>query len=468
MPRNGNMADDGLVLDFARHVRNRLTPLETRMTSAEVEIDANKSTTDAQYADALTDATTKANAARSAAVTDANAYTDGKISVLDGEKQDVSSLDAAVAALGVNPATALGAIIGAFVPPIDRPYLSVWRTALRTLPVGPASIVVLGDSMANRGLADVGYGWAERMSFLLGAGGIEDISTASAPLSNGSKVWQAGIGATNSSNYLIQSTITKIGQIDPNLVIHVIGTNDYAANVTPTAFKANLRSRLREVFAVHDACNQVLIHTVGRSDVSGAAYSWDSYGVAMSEVAAEPEFSAKVSYLNVDFEMKVRGTPSPDTQDFISSDNIHLNNRGNRAVSEIICRYLGIPLPTIETETLYGAVAGGEGITVTRALSTIPIPAAPFPRTAHAYAQAYSQITSGTNADLVIAHPSATDVSGRMIPVSGGVTNQLSNRFQIPANTSGNAVLSINLYPAKVNIDSAASLSHFSVTLTAS
>ena len=427
MPRNGQMADDGLVLDFARHMRGRADDLETRAGLIEDSVTANK-----EYAENVLGP---------------------RLDAFDARKQEV--------------------------PDLDKSRLSVWRSALARLPQGPASIFILGDVMGGSGFSVPGYGWADRVADLLGRGGIVDLNAVggggggaggggTGPTPTGTTAYQGSVANADSSNYLVANTVDRIGAVDPDLVLHVIGSNDYARNVSLTTFKANLRARLREVFAVHAACNQLLVHSSGRGDILSPAHSWDSYGVAMEEVANEPEFASNVSYLDVDAEMKLRGVPLSNSN-LIGADLTRLNDRGNRIVADIVCRYLGIPVPTCETECLYGLVEGGDGITDGRTLSTITIHPAPFPRTASVYAQALTRVVSGENAGFTFALPGVATVASRFIPTLDKlVTNQFSHRFQIPAHTGGELTFNLELFPATVNVNNDPSLNHFSVLLTAS
>ena len=415
MPRNGLFADDGLVLDFARHIRNRATNLEGRATNLE-----------------------------------GTRATKAELNNLTVSKQDV--------------------------PELAKPHLSIWRSALGRLPSGPACIVVLGDDMAGRGMSSPGYGWTDRVGALLGPSlgmgggtGSGDGSGTSGPVPGSSVFLRPSAGAT-SANYMTVGDISLISMVDPDLVLHVVGSNDLEQNVSLAAFKDNLRVRLREVFGAHAACNQILVHTAGRGDILTPANSWDSYGAAMLDVASEPEFSSTVSYLDIDREMKLRGAPVPDPQGLLDADQFHLNNRGNRVVANIVCKHLGIPLPAVETECLYGEIVGGEGISVDTQLSMIEIAPAPFPRTATVHVSALSRLVLGENADFRVVFGAVNlEVAARLMPITNKlVTNQFTYRFQIPAHSGGELKLVLGLFPATVNVVSASALTHFSVMLTAS
>ena len=415
MPRNGKFADDGLVLDLARHLRNRATNLEGRATDIE-----NSRATKVE------------------------------LNNLTVSKQDV--------------------------PELAKPHLSIWRSALGRLPGGPACIVVLGDDMAGRGMSSPGYGWADRMGALLGpslgmggGAGSSDGSGTSGPVAGASVFLRPTFGA-NSSSYLTVGDISLISMVDPHLVLHVIGSHDFEQNVSLATFKENLRARLREVFTAHAVCNQILVHAPGRGDVLAPPNSWDSYGAAMLEVSREPEFALTVSYLDIDEEMKLRGAPSPDPQGLLDADLFHLNDRGNRLVANIVCIHLGIPLPAIETECLYGEIVGGDGISVDTQLAMIEIAPAPFPRTATVHVSALSRLVIGENADFrLVLGAVSLEVAARLMPITNKlVTNQFTYRFQLPAHSGGELKLVLGVFPATVNVVSDSALTHFSVMLTAS
>ena len=139
-------ADDGLVLDFARWVRNALTGNSTRMDEMGTSISTTNtnltnlsSSVDTRFTDAATYTDTKS----AEALADAKAYTDTETAT----KQDMATLDADVTALGMNPTTGLHALLDTGpTSSLALTYTAGWETAV-------------GDDA--RVYRDAGWAWLE-------------------------------------------------------------------------------------------------------------------------------------------------------------------------------------------------------------------------------------------------------------------------------------------------------------------
>ena len=134
MPRNGMFADDGLVIDFARWVRNALTGNSTRMDGMDESISTLSSSVDTRFTDAASYADAKSAGALTAAmaytdteVADAKAYTDTETAT----KQDKATLDADVTALATDPTTGLYALLDPGpTSSMVLTYTDGWETAI--------------------------------------------------------------------------------------------------------------------------------------------------------------------------------------------------------------------------------------------------------------------------------------------------------------------------------------------------
>ena len=135
MPRNGLFADDGLVLDFARWVRNTLTGHSTRMDGMEESISATSidlGNLSSSVNTRLTDAATYTDTQSAGALADAKAYTDAEAAKLADAKQDKLTLDADVTALGTDPTTGLYGLLNDTGPASSMvlTYTAGWETAI--------------------------------------------------------------------------------------------------------------------------------------------------------------------------------------------------------------------------------------------------------------------------------------------------------------------------------------------------
>jgi lysophospholipase L1-like esterase len=163
---------------------------------------------------------------------------------------------------------------------------------------------------------------------------------AAAPLPNGLHFVNAGVGGTLASNYLTATTGSQLATLNPNAVVHVVGSNDFASNIPVTDYKANLQARIAQLKASATVPQvHILIHAHERRDVVGE-YAWEDYGTAMQDIAeADPE---NVVFLDTTPFYAAIGFPATDALGYFSGDNIHLSTAGHAYFADLICASLEI------------------------------------------------------------------------------------------------------------------------------
>ena len=263
--------------------------------------------------------------------------------------------------------------------------LSRLRDAVKD-PNADCKVVVVGSSTANGGVVTHReQGWSHRIGYAF-AGSVIDLDTAT-DFGPGKKWYHGAVGGTTSGNYLPDSRIGMIAQIQPAYVIHMVGSNDWAGDVDPAKYQTNLAEKANAIEASVPGVVQIFIHQQPRADfdASKKKYAWSSYGLAAESVAAANPDQRVFLDINP-------ALPNYDPSDawspgaLVAEDHIHLNDQGNRLVTEFIAAFLGIPVTTgtagqTETKALeFGGTVSLDQPGSSGNVSETVIPAAPYPR----------------------------------------------------------------------------------------
>jgi lysophospholipase L1-like esterase/chitodextrinase len=163
----------------------------------------------------------------------------------------------------------------------------------------------------------------------------------------GIQFYNGAVSGNTSSNYADSTTITKAVAIAPRVIIHWVGSNDYAANVAPTTYKANLKSVIDSIDAQLTAPHiHVLIQGHERFDVTGRTYTWAQYGRAQDELAASQilgnVFNVDISSYFYPLGVAPSTQYGTDTLGLMNADKIHMLDAGHALMAEAIARQLGI------------------------------------------------------------------------------------------------------------------------------
>jgi lysophospholipase L1-like esterase len=153
---------------------------------------------------------------------------------------------------------------------------------------------------------------------------------------NGVDVVNAGLGGTYSASYSTPALAMRahnhaLGAHDPELLIMMIGSNDYALGTDPGIYHDRMRAA---VLAARSACPRdmpvLLVHGHKRFDVT-PVHPWDDYGSALYDVA---QVLPDVGFLDLSGHFAV--TPASDTAGLVSADGVHLSDAGHAWVGDLI------------------------------------------------------------------------------------------------------------------------------------
>lgn len=254
--------------------------------------------------------------------------------------------------------------------------LRPWGQALADTSQAPAVWVALGGSTtAGQGYAKTG-GYVGRIAaYLSRRSTVDNVvrtldSTTTRP-ANGVHVYE-GIGG-DTTNYLNAARIAAIGVLRPQIITHMIGANDYAAQTNLDTYKANIREWVRQIKNVSPNTTHMFIHQHGRTDVANPVLKWSAYGKALKEIAAE------VGGLYVDVSA-VFGPRIPDA--YMLSDGVNVNIAGHAVIADVVSKAMGIRMPIVPNEIVIGAFKAS-AVVPTNVVTTIAsgtVNASPFLR----------------------------------------------------------------------------------------
>lgn len=142
----------------------------------------------------------------------------------------------------------------------------------------------------------------------------------------GVHVYNAGIAGTLAQTYLDEPMMDKIASLNPAVVNHMIGSNDWYWAVPQATYKAEIEARLDYLDAAIPSPHQhVLVHQHDRQDAPQAPSDWQDYADTLQTLADE---RPNVVFLDLSEPFRLAGGPTPDPLSLISGDGVHLTARG--------------------------------------------------------------------------------------------------------------------------------------------
>lgn len=291
---------------------------------------------------------------------------------------------ATVAALGV-PASptreAFDAHTLGHIADMSHGPMKQWSEALAARRTKPAIWVNLGSSTANGGTTRyTGQQWAQRVAtWLTGRSTLDSAAlprlegVTARPGTTGVWAYTGAIGGTQSSNYINAAMLAAIKALQPALITHMVGSNDYGSGITLAAYKANLRNWMDQLQAASPGTVHLYIHQQPRNDIAKPAARWAAYGKAMAEVAAAyPNAAYLDASAHFPFEGEMPGN--------IMAEGVHMDENGHKILADVIAAAMGNPI-TYATGEVYAIGLGATTSEPKDPWSYVDIPPARYPRT---------------------------------------------------------------------------------------
>lgn len=349
--------------------------------------------------------------------------------------------------------------------------LKPWKDALQSQANAPAIYVNLGDSIANGGNpTSESRRWFNRVSALLTNRPVvrlDDTVLTPAP-ANGVQVYNGAVGGKTSGDYLTDALVSRIGTLRPQIVTHMVATNDQGTGVSPTQYRANLKSWINKIKAASPNTVNILIGQQQRTDGIGTQNPWSAYMDQLRSLSAE----LGVPFLNIGAEFMTHGVPGSDRYKLMQ-DTLHFGNYGNRILAEIIGKYIGTPpweyLPREVLKTGSAWTGGLKAANTTSTLNTFTIDPKPYIREGIVAADVYAIVSTVADMEFHLVPAGGADTRlnvHRMTP--GGTQNHAASApISLEANTAYTLRLDVYTYSGSTSsFDGAAPYMQFYADLS--
>lgn len=243
--------------------------------------------------------------------------------------------------------------------------LGPFYAALARRNTTPAKAVFLGSSTtANAGASVPEKGWVGCFNGRMQAAypsstgtetPVRPISDATSSPSSapGVQFINGGIAGATSATYCTSLTLYGIGIINPDVVFHMIGSNDSvlgATYVSPNNYRSNVNKAIDDIDALSASgtpvCH-VLVHAFRRFGVTESV--WNEYREVLLRIA-----NKRRNVMFVDISAPFEGVRhiSPDPYDVIAPDITHPTDTGHAVIADLVAKgmRLGLALPTDFTD----------------------------------------------------------------------------------------------------------------------
>lgn len=225
--------------------------------------------------------------------------------------------------------------------------LARWHAAVARRHIIPAKFVALGDSFTwGLGASTFAHRFVDQLASKLQAAypsGIPGYEQKVAELSAspstlpGVAGYNGGFGGATTLTYASSAHLYGIGVIQPALVLHQVGFNDFRIDKRiPSEYGKNLAAAVDAVSGIVPNASQVLTHTSRPFDCPTVI--WDAYGQQMKRVAATRPNVLFVDMSSI-FERVnyVSGDPYG-----LNSDTIHPTDAGHALIAEQLAQAMNI------------------------------------------------------------------------------------------------------------------------------
>lgn len=279
-------------------------------------------------------------------------------------------------------------------------HFAGWKNAVQNQSGKIATVVNLGSSTAGGGIALIDqkkFFW--RLSALYTDNPVLPINGEVMPgyASTGVQMFDSAQGGMVSANYLSDNVIARIGNIKPNVILHMIGINDANSGVPVSTFNANVRGWLNKIRLVSpDSLNVYLMQKA-----SGGP--WQDYLNVIRDITTEYNYP----FINMEETFKNVG-PSGNDRYGVMMDSLHFGDLGNRLMTDLLAEKMGAPKTDWWPRELHVATAFNGGAKTTgeqHEISKIIVKRKPYVRDAVVNYSMYVTASAGLNDMKVFVRP---------------------------------------------------------------
>lgn len=160
-------------------------------------------------------------------------------------------------------------------------------------------------------------------------------------LDRGLYIYNSGMGGTTTQAYADDGAHTqRLNTLAPDLVICMLGSNDYSGNVPLATYMTNTKKIITGIRSgVASQPDILLVHSYQRFDVTSPLHSWTAYGAALKSVAAANNcafIDISALYPSNQATDIIRPGGGHITEGLISNDGIHQTDYGYSFMARLL------------------------------------------------------------------------------------------------------------------------------------
>lgn len=146
--------------------------------------------------------------------------------------------------------------------------------------------------------------------------------------------YSAGHGGTTAATYLTHEEMDRIAALRPAIILHMVGSNDYAQQRNPDTYKADIEGVLAYFDSILTSPVQhVLVHAYAIPKFRPWSHPHAAYGRALKDIATA---RADSIFLNLAPEYARVGIPGDDPLNLIGDDNVHQTDAGYAFMQRLV------------------------------------------------------------------------------------------------------------------------------------
>jgi len=293
--------------------------------------------------------------------------------------------------------TELYAAITALEARLTKDVVRDWiRAGLETSVTNPFRIVFTGDSHTQGGDRNYNVRLADLLTTEV-MGTAQGSGSTTGNAGAGVHTWSAAWPGQVSGNYVSSGVVNNVAVINPELVFHMIGTNDFINQTAPATYKANVLKALNDIWAVAPNARQVLITVWSVANPAVVTYPWAQYLSAMRDIKTQLAGDTRFELFDFGSKLNRSGSAALTPWTKLLFDGIHGTQDLHKVLTEELATWIGLPSPQAaygSTRTYVGSAIQAGVRLPSNVASTVTLEPAPVLRTVTIHARALVDVAA--------------------------------------------------------------------------
>ena len=176
--------------------------------------------------------------------------------------------------------------------------------------------------------------------------------------------FNGGISGRNSSSYF-QTNEARVAcnTLQPDLIVHMIGSNDYSEQVPLANYYNNLQNVVNDIRTLTGGkTKHLFVHSYERLDVNPAGkIRWREYGDKLAEFCAANRDCVFVNTQPLWEAIGMNGYPLAYPNTWILSDGVHCTSEGHSRMAEFVATASKLSLQPTHNRNIYAFIPGESG-----------------------------------------------------------------------------------------------------------